>query len=192
MMLRTFHSFTVVRGLLRCALSVVIGIFALFQPAAAKDGRLELRIFPDGPIYEHPINQGMHIADAFLHNVAVINSSERVLTVERISFSVMAGDRTLNRRIIDSDEIDAGAERFHRNARFGVFDRLPELFGHDVMFDKGEELSPTAALEPQTALIRIQEYFAYQGSADSLAIEIAYSIGDNAALSKAEKSFDSH
>lgn len=162
------------------ALISLIGCSGLNQSAAASDDTLELRTFPVGPIYESPINQQLHINDAFLHNLALINRGEDTIALEQITFSVMSGDDVLNRRIVNKDAIEVSAERFHRNAGFGVFERLPELFGQNVMFDNGEELSPTTELSSQTALIRIQEYFAYQNSADRLAVEVTYSSNGSA------------
>ncbi len=147
------------------------------QAAALDEAALEFRTFPEGPVYAHELNHGLHISDIFLHNLAIINKSAASLDVHRVLFSVMSSETVLSNRIMERDEIEASADRLYRNGQYGVFERLPELFGHDQMFGAGEELSATPLLEPKSALLAIQNYFSFQGSADALRVSVDYALG---------------
>lgn len=152
----------------------LVALLATPSPLSAEDTALEFRTFPEGPIFAKPLNQGLHLSDIMLHNLAIINRSDTPLDVQRIVLTVTAREKTLVQRVLERDEIESSADRFSRNSRFGVFERLPQLFGHNRMFDSGEELSPTPLLESQNALIVIQTYFAYQGAADELRVNVDY------------------
>ncbi len=168
-------------------ISLAVGAMIMVPCLANADGAaLEFRTFPEGPIYPYKISHGLHASDIVLHNLAIMNRSTAPLTVGRITFSVVSDDKTLIHRAMERDELEVAAERFYRNGQYGVFNRLPQLFGHDQMFDSGEKLSATPLLEPKTALIAIQSYLAYQGDANALRISVDYAAHTETPQAKTE------
>lgn len=158
-------------------IALLVAILATPPGASAQEQLLEFKSFPDAPIFSNAVNPGLKVFDIFLHNMGIINRSSDPLDVQRISFRVIGGGNTLGGRTMGRSEIETLAERYYRNDQYGVFGRLPELFGHDQMFAQGERVSATPLLEPETALITIQEYFAYKGIAEELQVNVDFTRG---------------
>ena len=162
------------------ALAAVAPTVSLVE--AAEQG-IELRVFPEGPIYTYQLDPARRRSDIVLHNLGVISREKGAVTIEGIDFQLLRQGVVLQSSAIGPQAISHMARRHHHAHQNGVFIRFDSVFGFSHLFGVDGKLSGSRTLAENEGLILFQRYFVFSGHADTLRIVVSGRLEGGAALS---------
>ena len=134
------------RALARCFTLTLLAL-----PAPAQSTSLEVRFYPERSLYLHPLEDQRGIESALLQNAAVINRGTSPLTLESLTFELLAGEAAIQTERLQGDVLTGLGARSGQLAASGMLELFAFHFRPDLLLagaapSGGTTLAPGAAL----------------------------------------------
>ncbi len=160
---------SLVRLVLACCLAAA-------APALAAP-KLELTMYPQGPLFPHPLESTRGLQSLMLHNAAVINAGDAPATIASVELSLLRGGEEIERRTLRGVDLERIAARGAQLEAAGALDAFAFQFG-DALGAPRARLAATPTLAPGDALLIGGQVLAWSGERDTLRIEVRAMPGD--------------
>jgi murein DD-endopeptidase MepM/ murein hydrolase activator NlpD len=141
---------------------------ALFAAPLAGAQELAVRFYPDRVLRSEELDAAHGWSGALLQNAAIINLSDKPVTLERVEIEILAGGEPVQTHRFGSAALERAAARGAALKAQGAWDLFKFQFRPDVLLGKGVELSATRTLAPRTALFLGHRFFAWSGAPTEL------------------------
>ncbi len=151
---------------------VILGAWAAIGSADASEPALELRVFPDGPIYAYQSDPARQRSNIVLHSLGVTNLASDEIEVSGVTFSLLEEGVVTQITTIGADEISQHAPSYRMAQQMGTFQRFDSVFGFTPLFGEGGRLSSARVLSEGRSLIFLSQYFSLNGNVDVLRVEV--------------------
>ncbi len=148
------------------ALATVLS-FAPSGPAA--DG-LDIRVTPADHVYVCETNAARGYYDAMIYNIAYVNRSGEVLTLDHAVVEAIQNDECSLRLRLDGEALQRDADKLTRLQDAGFLGFYDFMLPTKVLLEDAVTISPTLRLNPRTAVISTSIYLGLRGIPDRFKI----------------------
>ncbi|MGE0044830.1 MAG: M23 family metallopeptidase [Hyphomonadaceae bacterium] len=131
---------------------------------------LEVRFYPDGPLYTYELDAPRAVRGLVIQNIAIINDGEAAISLGTVTIDLMAGERLLDRRTLGEPELASFARGGAQMQAAGMIEGLRFQFGGTDLLPAGTRLSDDLSLEPGEAIIVPAQTFAFRGTRDAIRV----------------------
>ncbi|MEM8932175.1 MAG: M23 family metallopeptidase [Acidobacteriota bacterium] len=132
----------------------------------------EVRVFPRDVVYTYDnLGEGTPatLSTAILHHVAVVNTSDRPMTVDGLTIRWTAGDTVLGSVEIPTDVLERSAEQYAELAQAGLLKAYAFQFHTDAYLG-GVAFSASTTLAPGSALVVDRTPLLFSRTPDELTV----------------------
>ena len=132
---------------------------------------LNVKFCPAGTARTYPLDTMRGVQSVLLQNVALINRSGKPVSIDAVEIALEAGGQAVDTRRILPDALAKIAKGGQAAQAAGMMKLAAFQFcGTELLGDT--QLSDTATVAPGSALLIMQQPFAFQGARDKLAVSV--------------------
>lgn len=150
---------------------------AVFSTMSAPAEALELRTVPADHIYVNAANPGAGQFDAVVQTIGVLNNGDEALSIEAVEIDLLAGGQSFLTKRVDpalfgrhTGFMDGMAAQGGRDSFIGGVLANPD--GIEGFFGEGIALSREPSLAPQTAVLAVRQFVAFDQMPETIRITV--------------------
>jgi hypothetical protein len=161
-----------------CHLNASMLFLALLSGAHA--GGVEVRFYPPAKVWSHPLENARQINSVVLQNTAIINHSDKPVSLKALRIELLHNGAVVETRSIDAVALDALAKGGAALGASGMLQLVDFQFAPKQLFGTDKPmLSGQRTLAPGTAFYLPQQLLAFNGTPERLRVSAKFD-GDQA------------
>lgn len=155
-------------------------LFSLALLSSAQAGKVEVRFYPATKVWSHPLENARQINSVVLQNTAIVNHSDKPVTLQALRIDLLGGGSVVQSRFIDATTLDALAKGGAALGASGMLQLVDFQFAPKQLFGADKPtLTAHRTLAPDSAFYLPQQLLAFNGKSEQLRVSVEFS-GDNA------------
>jgi len=145
-----------------------LGLLAALHPAQA----LDIHFYPGKEVRAYELDATRGIRSVVLQNIALINDGDADVTISQVDIEVLAAGVAIETRTLRAAELDRAAAVNASVQSSGMLGLLTFQFGGPALLPKGMSLAGARVLKSGTALLLMQQVFAFNGKRDTIRVGV--------------------
>lgn len=141
---------------------------AMASPALASP--VEVRFHPATGLWWHDVDAARNLASVVVQNAALVNRSDRPVTISQVRFDVLRADHAIASHLLDAQALDAMAQQAAAMQQAGILGALDFQFSLATLLGEGVPLSATRTLDPDAALLIPSQLLAFAAPAQRIGV----------------------
>lgn len=143
--------------------------------SAATAAGVEVRFYPDRQLWSHPLESQRQIHGVVVQNTAIVNRSDRPVTVQQLQFDLLAGEQVVASRVLAADTVERLAKGGAALGQSGMLEAVDFQFAPTILFGAAPfTLGASRTLPPGGALYVPAQLLAWQGGAQTLRVRVQF------------------
>ena len=150
--------------------------------ASSVDRAFEIRFSPGVSVYRLTLNEELRLYDCVVHNIVVINRSNKPLLLEKIERQVIRQGEVVQSRSILAQDLATKAQRAFSLFESGALKEAEKEFRLGELFQNAK-LSRSNRLEANTGILIRNQYFQFSDEVETFRV-VAIGKSDNGTVSQ--------
>lgn len=146
------------------------------------DRAFEIRFSPGVSVYRLTLNEELHLYDCVVHNIVVINRSNKPLLLEKIELQFIRKGEVVQSRSILAQDLSTKAQRAFSLFESGELKEAEKEFRLGELFQNAK-LSRSNRLEANTGILIRNQYFQFSDEVETFRV-VAIGKSDNGTVSQ--------
>ncbi len=144
-------------------------LFSQLIYAASMDKAFEIKFSPGGSVYRLTLNEERRLYDCVIHNIAVINRTNKPLLLQRIELQFVRNGEVVQSRFILSQDLETRAQRVASLYESGALKEAEKEFRLGELFQNAQ-LSGSNRLEPNKGILINNQYLQFSGEVEKIRV----------------------